>query len=86
MKVELIESTGDPEGAIARAARVSREPNPIEEDFSKMEDQELIRKLRDWGMKVLLSLLRQHSLLKVLVEVVWLSLPDIDWLASWFDR
>lgn len=49
MKVKRVRFTIEPENMIATAARISREPHPLEEDFSKEEDQKLIRKLKEWG-------------------------------------
>jgi len=49
MKVELVNVTEAPEASIARAARISHQASGREEDYSKAEDRELIRKLRDWG-------------------------------------
>ena len=49
MKLKLIEITEDPEAKIARAARISHQKTGEEKDYSREEDRELIRKLRDWG-------------------------------------
>jgi len=48
MKIKLINSSEDPEGIIARAARISHQPSGEYETFTKEEDRKLIRKLRDW--------------------------------------
>lgn len=49
MKIQLVHSTQDPEGMIARAARISHQPSGDPDSYTEKEDRELIRKLRDWG-------------------------------------